>query len=201
MPPIGKSWMMGMAMGCTAVAIIYSPWGKYSGAHMNPAITFTMLMLRKMDRIDACFYMVFQFLGALTGLFIVNLFLKSTLELPAINYIQTLPGDSQSSAFGAEYIISFLLSEMILISSNHKKFRNHTGLFAGILIILFIAIESPFSGMSMNPARTIASAFLAQNFTYVWIYFLAPVLGMLSAAFIWKWVICKKNTFHCSYHF
>jgi aquaporin Z len=197
-----KNLLTGLAMGITAIGIIYSPWGRLSGAHMNPAMSFTMLMLKKMDRYTAWLYIAVQFIGGIIGLEIINLFFKDKLMQSNINYVQTLPGPPGILvAFSGEFIISFMLILMVLFSGNEKTTRRYTGLFAGILITLFITFESPLSGMSMNPARTLASAFVAGNFHYVWLYFLAPVAGMLSAAFSWKWWICKKNTFHCGYHF
>src|ERR1700740_2117599 len=59
--------LMGLAMGLTAIAIIYSPWGKRSGAHMNPAVTFTFWRLGKVETWDAFFYMLFQFIGGISG--------------------------------------------------------------------------------------------------------------------------------------
>ena len=70
----------------------------------------------------------------------------------------------------------------VLIVSNTAKLARFTGLFAGVLIATYITIEAPLSGMSMNPARTLASATLAQDWTAIWIYFTAPLVGMLSAA-------------------
>jgi aquaporin Z len=85
-------------------------------------------------------------------------------------------------AFGAEFAISFLLMSVILRVSNHDRYARYTGLWAGILVALFITVEAPFSGMSMNPARTLGSALFAWNWTALWIYFTAPPLGMLAAA-------------------
>lgn len=197
-----KRLFTGLAMGLTAILIIYSPWGRHSGAHMNPAMSFTMLLLRKMERYTAWMYIAFQFTGGIIGLALVNLFLNEQLMQANVNFVQTLPGPQGiGKAFMGEYLISFILILMILFSSNDRSGRRYTGIFAGILIAAFITFESPYSGMSMNPARTMASALLAGNYTYLWIYFLAPIAGMLSAAFSWKWWICKKNTFQCGYHF
>jgi aquaporin Z len=92
------------------------------------------------------------------------------------------------AAFGGELLISFLQMTMVLKVSNHARLARFTGLFAGGLVATYISIESPLSGMSMNPARTFASALPGQLWTGWWIYFTAPLLGMLSAAqvFLWK---------------
>jgi len=85
----------------------------------------------------------------------------------------------------------------VLIVSNTAKLARFTGLFAGISIATYITIEAPFSGMSMNPARTLASAIPAHNWTAIWIYFIAPLLGMLSAAEIYVRVK-GRNAVRCA---
>jgi aquaporin Z len=85
-------------------------------------------------------------------------------------------------AFVAEAVISFVLMTVVLMATNHRKLARYTGLFAGILVATFITFEAPLSGMSMNPARTVGSAFWAGDWTALWIYFTAPPLGMLLAA-------------------
>jgi aquaporin Z len=69
--------LMGVAMGLTAIAIIYSPWGKRSGAHMNPAVTFTFWRLGKVKTWDAFFYAFFQFFGGISGVLLVHAVLRS----------------------------------------------------------------------------------------------------------------------------
>jgi aquaporin Z len=85
-------------------------------------------------------------------------------------------------AFGAEALITFVLMWVILVVSNHPRRAHLTGLCAGLLVALYIAIEAPLSGMSMNPARTLGSAVFAGDWTALWVYFIAPPLGMLAAA-------------------
>ena len=69
--------LMGISMGLTAVAIIYSPWGKQSGAHINPSVTLTFLRLGKIRGWDALFYIASQFTGAVVGVFLVALLFQS----------------------------------------------------------------------------------------------------------------------------
>lgn len=181
--PVLRRLLIGIAMGLTAIAIIYSPWGKQSGAHINPVVTFTFFRLGKVKAWDACFYILAQFVGGLLGLTVAARLLKGAIAHPAIHYIATVPGTKGAGiAFIAELIISFGMMTMILIISNTPKLARFTGLFAGILVTTYITIEAPLSGMSMNPARTFASAFSAQDWTAIWVYFTAPVLGMLAAA-------------------
>jgi aquaporin Z len=85
-------------------------------------------------------------------------------------------------AFAAEVAISFLLMSVILRVSNNTRIARFTPLFAGTLVATYITLESPISGMSMNPARTFSSALPGQLWQFLWIYFTAPVIGMLLAA-------------------
>ncbi len=109
------------------------------------------------------------------------------IKHPSIKYIVTIPGkEGILIAFIAEFIISFGLLFMVLIVSNNEKLKNYTPYFVATFITLYITFEAPYSGMSMNPARTFSSSIVANVWTGVWIYFTAPVFAMLSAGEIWK---------------
>ena len=191
-------------MGLTAIGIIRSPWGQRSGAHMNPAVTLTFLTLGKVAPWDAFFYVLFQFLGGATGVMVASALIGLPLEHSAVNYVVTAPGPAGPQiAFIAEFAISMLLMSTILWVSNSQRLSRHTPLFAGALVATFIAVEAPLSGMSMNPARTFGSAFSANEWTAVWIYFTAPTAAMLFASVIYRFrrgvhaVFCAK-LHHCN---
>jgi aquaporin Z len=175
--------LIGIAMGGTAAGLIYSPWGKRSGAHMNPAITITFLRLRKIPPWDAFFYILFQYAGGLAGVLLTAWILGATFTQPPVNYVVTIPGPAgTAAAFAGELTISIIIMSMILYVSNKQAVARFTGLFAGLLIASFVEFEAPFSGFGMNPARTLASALPSGIWTGMWIYFTAAPLGMLLAA-------------------
>ena len=175
--------LMGLAMGGTAVAIIYSPWGKRSGAHINPATTLTFLRLGKVAGADAVFYGVAQCAGAVVGVLLVSLLLSGAARHPAVNFAATVPGQGGAAvAFLAEVAITFILMTVVLAFSNSPRLNRFTGIAAGACVALFITLEAPLSGMSMNPARSLGSAVSAMTWDSLWIYFLAPPIGMLLAA-------------------
>ena len=175
--------LMGLAMGLTAIGIIISPWGKQSGAHLNPAVTLTFFRLGKVAPWDAVFYVVAQFAGGVAGVALVAAVAGKLLAHPSVNYVATLPGSGGTgAAFLGEVIIALILMSVVLIVSNTQKLARFTGLFAGACVAAFITFEAPISGMSMNPARTFGSALLPQLWDSLWIYFLAPPLGMFAAA-------------------
>jgi len=178
-----RRFLMGLAMGGIAVCIIYSPWGKQSGAHINPSITLTFFRLGKVATWDAVFYITAQFIGAVAGALLATSLLSAWVAHPAVNYVVTAPGNAGIGvAFIAEVVIAFILMTVILQVSNHPRLHKLTGLCAGALIVTYITLEAPISGMSMNPARTFASAVPAHYWVALWIYFTAPVIGMLAAA-------------------
>jgi aquaporin Z len=175
--------LIGLAMGATAVALIYSPWGKRSGAHMNPVVTLTFARLGRMAPGQAAGYLTAQFAGGVAGVLTASLLLGERLAVSETNYAATLPGPfGLTAAFAAEAVIAFGLMTVVLAVSDHPRYGQWTGVCAGALVALYIAVEAPVSGMSMNPARTLGSAIFARDFTGLWIYFTAPLAGMLTAA-------------------
>ncbi len=177
-----RRFLMGVAMASTAVAIIYSPWGRRSGAHFNPAVTLTFWRLGKVAGWDAALYILAQFVGGVAGVDLARVVLGSRVAHPAVHYAVTVPGpDGPLVALGAEIAISFVLMLVVLTVSN-SRMAPLTGVCAGLLVATYITLEAPLSGMSMNPARTLASAVPARTWTAVWVYFTGPLVGMLAAA-------------------
>ncbi len=185
--PFLRRALMGMTMGITAAAIIYSPWGQQSGAHMNPALTLSFWRIGKVDIWDAAFYILAQFAGGLSGVGLVALVLRGRFSQPPVSYLVTVPGPAGVTvAFLAETAISLGLMLLVLFSTNSPRFSRYTGLLAGLLIAVYVALESPISGTSLNPARTFASALPSGIWTAGWVYFTAPVLGMLLAGEVFR---------------
>jgi aquaporin Z len=213
--PFLRRMIIGLAMGITAILIVYSPLGLQSGAHFNPAVTLTFLRLGKIAPWDAFFYVIAQFAGAVLGVLLAAALLgKMLMANPSVNYVVTVPGNAGvSAAFIAEVLISFGLMLTVLIVSNTKRLNRYTALFAGAIVAIYITFEAPISGMSMNPARSFGSAFPAQIWTALWMYFIAPPIGMLLAAEVYlqfkgaRSVLCcklhhendKRCIFHCRY--
>src|SRR6185369_9730080 len=151
--------LFGAAMGATAIVNIYSPWGKRSGSHLNPSTTLTFWRLGKIETWDAVFYTLSQFVGGLAGVLISQIMFGRLIAHPNVNYVATTPGaNGEAIAFAAEILITFILISVVLYESNVERLARYTGLFVGALVMVYISIEAPLSGMSMNPARTLGSA-------------------------------------------
>jgi aquaporin Z len=178
-----RNALMGLAMALTAVALIYNRWGKQSGAHFNPAVTLTFYRLGKIAPQDALAYVIAQFVGGVLGMGFAAFLFGRWLGHPEVNFVATLPGPGGVGlAWLAEFAITFLLMSVVLTVSNTPRLARFTGLCAAACLFLFITFEAPLSGMSLNPARTFASALAAGNWTALWVYFTAPPAGMLMAA-------------------
>jgi aquaporin Z len=196
--PVIRRILGGIVMGLTAISIIYSPWGQRSGAHMNPAVTLTYYLLGKVKGLDAVFYIAAQFAGGLMGVAIAELLIGYPLRHSAVNYAVTVPGLFGTGwAFFGELAISMTLMFTLLIVSNRASLARFTPLFAGALIATFISFEGPLSGMSMNPARTLGSAVTAQEWKAIWIYFVAPLAGMIGGALMYR-STCGTHRVFCA---
>jgi aquaporin Z len=191
----------GMSMGLTAVAIFYSPWGKQSGAHINPSVTLTFWRLGKIKPWDALFYIAAQFTGAVLGVMLVAQLLRQQISHPSVRYVVTTPGvRGPWVALIAEFIIAAGMMTAVLHFSNHPQLSCYTGLFAASLVATYITLEAPLSGMSMNPARSFGSAFSAGIWDHFWIYLTAPLLGMLTASEFYLWRKGRQSVKCCKLH-
>lgn len=144
-----RRFFIGIAMALTSISLIYSPWGKQSGAHMNPAVTVTFYRLGKVKRQDAIFYILFQCLGGLVGIYLVALLLGKVFTQAPVNYIVTVPGKlGWIAALLGELVIAFLMMMTILLTSNNPKLNRFTGLFAGFLVILYVFLKLPYPALA-----------------------------------------------------
>jgi len=196
-----RNLLGGLSMGLTALAIFYSPWGKQSGAHINPSVTLTFLRLGKIEFRDAMFYIAAQFLGGVLGVLLVAQILGRELSDPRVRYVVTTPGPLGAwAAFLAEFIIAAGMMSAVLYFSNHPRLARYTGAFASLLVATYIIFEAPLSGMSMNPARSFGSALPSGIWDHFWIYLAAPLPGMLAASQFYVWRKGRRSVKCCKLH-
>ncbi|MFO0829863.1 MAG: aquaporin [Phycisphaerales bacterium] len=192
--------LMGLAMGLTCVALVYSPWGRRSGAHMNPAVTLAFASLGKVSRADVIGYVAAQFVGAIAGVASARAIAGPLLADPAVHFVATVPGATFATAWFAEFGMSFVLLSIVLAMASSTRGAPFAGLAAGALVATYIALEAPISGMSLNPARSFGSALFANDWRGAPIYWTAPPLGMLAAALARRaWVmLVRDGRGHCA---
>ncbi len=179
--------LLGLVMGTYIALLIYSPWGRRTGAHINPAVTIAFWRMGKITKTNAIFYIVAQFAGALIAAPLLLFVIGGAFAHPDVKAGATVPGPAGVlGAFVAEFVISFLLLFAILVAINSTRLKKLDGVFGGVLIALYLAFETPFSGMSLNPARTFGSAVTAQRFDGLWLYFVAPTVAMWLAVELYR---------------
>ncbi len=203
--PLLRRAIIGICMGLTAISLIYSRWGKLSGAHMNPAVTLAQWQLNRISTLDAAFYILAQFTGGSLAVAAVSALMPDLMAHPTVNFVATVPGSTGIwVALILEFCISFGMLTLVLTLSNYPKLAPFTGYFVGALVALYITVEAPFSGMSMNPARTVSSALSAHGMATVWIYFVGPIAGMALAGWLYRMRYrrqhgeCKTMALHLS---
>jgi len=142
---------------------------------------------------DAMFYIIFQFIGGTVAVYVMQVLLGPSLTAPPVNSAVTVPGKyGQLPACITEIIIAFITMTIVLFSSENRKLKKYTRIFAGCLVCTWVIVAGPISGFGMNPARSFASALPANIWTAFWIYLSVPFAGMLSATELFVFIQRKK---------
>ncbi len=178
---------LGLIMGAYIAVVIYL-FGEKSGANINPATTWAFFRLGKINFTYSVFYTLAQFAGAIAAALVLKFALGGRFAHPLIGFGVTkpMPPHGSLSAFVAEFIISFVLMFVVLIFISSKRLEKYAAPVSGVLIALYLIFEMPFSGMSLNPARSFAAALAGNKWEHLWIYFVAPPVSMLLAAEIYR---------------
>lgn len=185
--PMARRVLLGVGMGLVIVLIVYSPWGKRSGAHINPAVTLAFWQLGKMRTTDAVWYVLAQVLGACGAALLLRTVAGPWYAHPAVRFTVTEPKPGgQWLAFGAEFGISFLLMVVLLYALHSRQLKQWAGWLVGLLLALYIIFETPYSGMSLNPARSLGTALAAGRYYGLWVYWMAPPLAMWLATVLFR---------------
>src|SRR3974390_3189632 len=141
--PLIRRILMGIAMGATAIAIIYSPWGGRSGAHINPATTLTFWWLGRIRGGDVAGYVGGQLLGAVLGVALASAFLGPRLGDASVRFVMTRPGPwGVGPALAAEVLISAILMSAVVVLTG-SRWARFTGLAVGALVATYITVEAP----------------------------------------------------------
>ena len=165
-----------IASGLIVMAMIYS-LGEISGAHINPAVTIAFSVAGKFPVREVIPYIIFQLAGAFLASVILKFLFPENIFLGS-----TRPSGSVMQSFILETILTFILMFVILsVSYGSKEQGIMAGIAIGSVVLLEAMFAGPISGASMNPARSIAPAFVSENISQLWIYIFAPITGALLA--------------------
>ncbi|CAN9502828.1 unnamed protein product [Ophioblennius macclurei] len=197
-PPPADLVLISLCFGLS-IATMVQCFGHISGGHINPAVTAAMVVTRKLSLAKAVFYVLAQCLGAVTGAGI--LYLVTPARLRGSLGVTTVNSDiSLGHGFLVELLITFELVFTVFATCDPK--RTDLGGSAGLAIGFAVAIGHlfaiPFTGASMNPARSFGPAMVTLNFQDHWVYWVGPLLGGILAAGLYEYLYCpdpdKKGT-------
>ena len=171
-----------LTFGLIVTAMIYT-FGSVSGAHINPAVTIAFSFTDLFKKKDIIPYIIAQLIGALLASVVLRFLFQSHENLGA-----TIPAGDWSQSFVLEIILTYFLMLVIIFVSENKSIAQFTGIVVGATVALEAMFAGPICGASMNPARSIAPAFVSGNLIDLWIYILAPIIGAILASITWKFM-------------
>lgn len=184
-----------LAFGLSVVAMAYTI-GNISGCHINPAITFGMLLSGRISGKDAAMYIVFQIIGAIIGSAILFALVSSgTNGGPTETGSNSFKDGMMLQAFIAEAVFTFIFVLVVLGATDSKKGAgNLGGLAIGLTLVLIHIVCIPITGTSVNPARSIGPALFEGGaaLSQLWLFIVAPLVGATLSAAVWK-TICPCN--------
>ena len=186
--------LIAFAFGLSIVAMAYSI-GNVSGCHINPAVSLAMLIAGRISLTDFIGYVIAQFLGGICGAGILCFFLGSNASLGTNGYGEaSAMGTPMMVAFVVEVVLTFVFLLLILGVTSKPEFANLAGLIIGLTLTLIHILGIPFTGTSVNPARSFGPALLAGGTALgqVWLFILAPLVGAALAAVVHKYVLDGK---------
>jgi aquaporin Z len=196
----------GLLFAGSGSLVAISPFGRLSGAHINPSVSLAFWVHGKMHHHDVLGYIISQFLGAIAGEALLVLlwgkYARSVMDG------MTLPGAGYAlwEVFVAELALTCLLVLTIFLFVSSQRLMRWTPLITWLLVASMVWLEAPISGTSLNPARSLAPALFAWLWTDQWLYWIAPPLGALLAVGLFRLVsagerdVMTGKLFHVPYY-
>lgn len=192
-----------LAFGLSIVAMAYCI-GSVSGCHINPAVSFGMLLAKRMSFKDFIGYVIAQFLGAIAASGVLTVIINSSPQLGgiaqtglgadgfgALSYI----GIDMTGALIVEVILTFVFVLVVLGVTASEKMSSVAGIVIGLTLAFVHIMGIPLTGTSVNPARSFGPALLlgGEAWNQVWMFIVGPLIGAAIAALVWVFLIKPKK--------
>ena len=179
---------IGLSFGLSVMSVVYAV-GSVSGAHINPAISIAFWLDKKLMTKDLIPYIFFQIAGGILASTLLFFLLPESKTMG-----ETLVKcDDSKLVFIVEFINTYILMFVILqVSDKSRNLDRFSGIAIGGVVAFAAIFFGPISGASMNPARSIAPAILINDFSYLWIYIISPILGAIFSVFVYKTIQTRK---------
>jgi aquaporin Z len=190
-----------LAFGLIMLVMVYAI-GNISGSHINPAVTIAMLVAGKIKGKDALFYIIAQCIGAIIGAAILYAIAKGlpgySLAFDGLGQngygAHSPDGYAMWACFVAELVLTALFVFVILGSIREEAPKGFAGISIGLALAFVHLVGIPITGTSVNPARSLGPAVLVRGdaLPQLWLFWVAPIVGGILAAIVWKYVLAKK---------
>ncbi len=174
----------GLLFAGTGSLVAVSPLGRLSGAHLNPSVTLAFWTSGHVSRSDLLGYWASQFLGALLGVGVLRLAWGHVAGSLQDGRTAPHPGVTPIAALVIEALLTAVLILAIFATTSSARTARLTPLVLWIVIALLVWRGAPYTGCSMNPARSLAPAVISGDFSSLWIYLVGPILGAVVAAWL-----------------
>ena len=184
--------MTSLAFGLVIVAMAYSI-GNVSGCHINPAVSIAMLINKKISVKDFCGYIVAQFLGAIAGAGVLYAIVSDPEKLGYNSLYKVADVPNVGISFLIEVILTFVFVIAILGVTSKENNGAVAGLVIGGALVLVHLLGIPFTGTSVNPARSFGPALFAGKLDGIWVFLLAPLVGGALAAIVYRFLDSKEK--------
>ncbi len=178
------------AFGLVVIAMSYAI-GNVSGCHINPAVSLGMALSKRMTWRDFFEYVIAQILGAITGAALLGVILQSYTNLGANTFNGT--GTTVWIALLVEIILTFVFVLTVLGVTDKKENGHATGIVIGLTLTLVHLFGIPFTGTSVNPARSFGPALLQGGLAInqLWVFIVAPFIGAILASLFYRYILKK----------
>ncbi len=185
-----------LAFGLTVLTMAYAV-GHISGGHFNPAVTLGVWSAGKLPTKEIAPYIVSQIVGGIVAATALFLIVSGKAGFDGIGgfasngYGELSPAHfSLTSAFLAEFLLTFFFLLVILGSTNKKAPAGFAPIAIGLALTLIHLISIPITNTSVNPARSLSQAIFAggEYLSQVWLFFVAPIAGAIVAGLLHKFM-------------
>lgn len=183
------------AFGIAVLVMVYAIGG-ISGCHINPAITVSMLVARKISVKDGALYIVFQCIGAVIG---AGILYSIATGIPSYNLAvsglgqngfgaASPAGYNLTSALIAEIVLTFIFVLVVHGATHERVPKGFAGIAIGLALVLIHIVGIPITGTSVNPARSLGPAVFVGGVALeqLWLFIVAPIIGGVIAALVWR---------------
>ena len=189
--------IIALAFGLVLTAIA-SVFGKVSGAHVNPAVSIAMAIDKRMSVIECIEYVIVQILGGIVGAEILGIIFGGYTSLGANGY-GTLSALGETTTLATALVVEILLTftfVLVVLAVSAKQDKGTNGIVLGLTLALVHMFGIPFTGTSVNPARSIGPALFTRGdaLSQLWVFIVAPIVGAILAALFYKFVIKERET-------